>query len=59
MAKANMNGLRLIRCIPLLSKIENFCENVVCIQSYIIQKNFGVQKYHKSLLFKAKNFFAK
>jgi hypothetical protein len=60
LAKVKMNGLRLVEMHVLLtSKIEDFCESVIYIQSYIFQRKFGIQRCHKSLLFKVKNFFAK
>jgi hypothetical protein len=58
-AKANMNGLGLVEMHLLLSSKLNSYENEVCIQSYIFQRNFEIQKFHKSLLFKAKHCFAK
>jgi hypothetical protein len=60
MAKVDMNGLRLVEMHVLLPlKIEDFCESAIYIQSYIFQRNFVIRRCHKSLLFKAKNFFAK
>jgi hypothetical protein len=58
-AKVDKNGLRLIEMHPFLSKIEDFYENVVYTQSYIIQRNFGIQRCHKSLIFKAKHLITK
>jgi hypothetical protein len=58
--KVDMNGLRLVEMhVLLMLEIDDSCESTIYIQSYIFQKNFGIQRCHKFLLFKAKNFFAK
>jgi hypothetical protein len=56
--KGKKNGLGLAKMHPFPLKIEDSHENTVLHPKLYYQKNFGVQKCHKSFLFKAKHFFA-
>jgi hypothetical protein len=38
-------------CIFSPLKVENFCQDSICIQSHSFQRNFGIQGYHQSMLF--------
>jgi hypothetical protein len=58
-AKAKRNGLGFAKMHPFPLKIEDSYENTVLHPKLYYQRNFGVQICHKSLLFKAKHFFAK